>query len=46
MEFEFTNLGGATSVLTRKKNSLDKNLLGEYSLDQNNFISKNNKDYI
>jgi MurNAc alpha-1-phosphate uridylyltransferase len=36
----------ASLMLTTKKNSFDKNLLGDFSLDQNNLITKNSKDYI
>ena len=36
----------ASLMLTKKRNSFDKNLIGDFSLDQNNLITKNNKDYI
>ena len=36
----------ATLLLAHKKNSFDKNLSGDFSLDQNNLLNKNSNDYI
>ncbi|MDC0954169.1 nucleotidyltransferase family protein [Pelagibacteraceae bacterium] len=36
----------ATLLLVHKKNSFDKNLSGDFSLDQNNLLNKSSNDYI
>lgn len=36
----------ATLLLAHKKNSFDKNLSGDFSLDQNNLLNKSSNDYI
>ena len=36
----------AALLLAHKKNSFDKNLSGDFSLDKNNFLNKSSNDYI
>ena len=36
----------AALLLVHKKNSFDKNLSGDFSLDKNNFLNKSSNDYI